>query len=444
MNSIRGRLLVWLLLSWSFAGMVAAVILYRTAQSEANQVFDHHLKQVALTLRDQPFEDQDIMGTLEEEADYDFVVQVWDESRVKLYSSHTEASLPQVATAGYTTIQHGGETWRVFLLTQEGPFIQVAQPMAVRQSRAANLALRTVTPFLVLMPIMGLIIGLTVSKGLAPLESFARAIRERDHHSLEPIVQHDASVELKPMLQELNDLLARLRSAMDAQRAFTADAAHELRTPLTALQLQAQLAERAQDPQAREEAFEQLRAGLKRSIQLVQQLLALARTEPGVPLRRREFVDLTALLRETVVEYTNLAQAKGVDLGIPRSDTVSITGDAEGLRALVRNLIDNGVRYTQEGGKVDVALYVTEDGPRLEVSDNGPGIPLEERERVFDRFHRGDGALLGDTSGSGLGLAIVKNVARQHAAQVTLHDVPEPSGLMVRVQFRAPVASSGE
>lgn len=435
MTSIRTRLLLWLLLAWSVAGVLGAIIIYRTAQSEANQLFDYHLKQIALTLQDQPFEDQDILGTLEEEADYDFVIQVWDESRVKLYSSHTQASLPQAVTPGFSALDYAERTWRVFLLTQAGLNIQVAQPISVRQNRAAKLALRTVTPFLLVLPVIGVLIWFTVNKGLAPIDYVARAIRQRDHQSLDPITDSDSPIELKPMLSELNDLMQRLRLALEAQRAFTADAAHELRTPLTALQLQAQLAERAKDPEERRKAFGQLRAGLKRGIHLVTQLLTLARSEAGAASRKQMRINLRDLAREVVIEYVNIAQSKQIDLGITRDAEVEVLGDAEGLRAMIGNLIENSIRYTPAGGKVDFALTATDEGPRIEISDTGPGILIEERERVFDRFHRGQGVTQASSPGSGLGLAIVKNVAQRHSAVVTLHDVEGASGLMVRVQF---------
>ncbi|MFN0314966.1 MAG: ATP-binding protein [Burkholderiales bacterium] len=435
MRSIRARLLLWLLLVLCAAGALAALTIYRTAYREASEVFDYHLKQIALTLRDQPFEDQDILGTLEEEAEYDFTIQVWDENRTKLYSSHAETRLSPQSKPGYSSVNQGEGTWRVFVLAQDGLNIQVAQPMAVRQKRAARLALNTVLPFLILLPFIGLLIWITVSKGLSPLNTLAQDLKQRDHTSLAPIEEQELPAELQPMVSELNHLLGRLSHALEAQRAFTADAAHELRTPLTALQLQVQLAERAQDDQARGQAFESLKAGLRRSIHLVNQLLTLARNEPGVSVRQGKPAELGQIMRQVAMEHSGIAQKKSVDLGVVRADNVSVIGDTEALHAMIGNLVGNAVRYTPPGGKIDLAVIATEDGPRVEVTDNGPGIPASERERVFDRFYRGEAAATEGETGSGIGLAIVKNVAQRHGATVTLHEPATSSGLVVRIQF---------
>ncbi|MSQ59968.1 MAG: two-component sensor histidine kinase [Betaproteobacteria bacterium] len=434
-RSIRARLLLWLLLVLCVAGILAALIIYRTAYQEASEVFDYHLKQIALTLRDQPFEDQDILGTLEEEAEYDFTIQVWNENRTKLYSSHAERILPPQSKPGYSYVEQTEGTWRVFVLSQDGLSIQVAQPMGVRQKRAARLALNTVLPFLILLPVMGVLIWIIVSKGLSPLNVLAQDLKQRDHTSLAPLSEQELPDELQPLVSELNHLLGRLSHALEAQRAFTADAAHELRTPLTALQLQVQLAERAPDDVARGQAFEFLKSGLRRGIHLVNQLLTLARNEPGVYVRQGKPTDLGQLVRQAAVEHAGIAQKKSVDLGVVRADKVSVMGDTEALLAMIGNVVGNAVRYTPPGGRIDLSVMATEEGPRVEVTDSGPGIPEAERERVFDRFYRGESASVDGETGSGIGLAIVKNVAQRHGATVTLHEPATGSGLVVRIQF---------
>jgi two-component system, OmpR family, sensor kinase len=288
---------------------------------------------------------------------------------------------------------------------------------------------------LILLPVMGLLIWITVSKGLSPLNTLAQDLKQRDHTSLAPFAEKELPAELQPMVSELNHLLGRLSHALEAQRAFTADAAHELRTPLTALQLQVQLAERAQDGPSRELAFEFLRGGLRRSIHLVNQLLTLARNEPGVSLRLGKPAELGHLVRRVAVEHAVIAQEKSVDLGVIRADNVSVMGDTEALHAMIGNVVGNAVRYTPPGGKIDLSVFSTEDGPRIEVTDSGPGIAASERERVFDRFYRGETAAVEGETGSGIGLAIVKNVAQRHGATVTLHEPSTGSGLVVRIQF---------
>jgi two-component system, OmpR family, sensor kinase len=418
MTSIRGRLLTWLLSALVTAGLATTFLVYQTAHQEADHIFDYHLKQIALTLRDQPFEDQDILGTLEEEAEYDFVIQIWDAERTKLYSSHAQSGLPQQAWPGFETMKHNGKLWRVFVLADEDVHIQISQPMANRQAQAARLALRTVMPFLVLLPLMALLIWLTVRKGMAPLDTLAGDLKQRDHTSLLPFSNLGLPVELQPMVGELNDLLDRLSRALEAQRAFTADAAHELRTPLTALHLQMQLAERARDPDEQNAAFEMMRTGLARCSHLVNQLLTLARNELGGAARKPEIVDLSQVAREVVIEQAMLAQAKKIDLGLTRDDPVRLLGDSEGLRAMIGNLVNNAIRHSPEHGKIDVSISLHDQEALLEISDTGPGIPEADRERVFDRFYRREES---KESGSGIGLAIVKSVALRHGARVTLH-----------------------
>jgi two-component system OmpR family sensor kinase len=221
---------------------------------------------------------------------------------------------------------------------------------------------------------------------------------------------------------------------MQTQREFVADAAHELRTPLTALQLQVQLARRARSDEERQAAFADLEAGLKRATHLVQQLLTLARQEPEAADEPPRTVDLAALAAQVVGEYAPLAATRGIDLGLAHADAVSVFGHDASLRALLANLVDNAVRYTPGGGQVDVTVRHDGDRAVLAVRDTGPGVPAEERERVFDRFYRREGT---GVDGSGLGLAIVKAIAERHGATIALEDGPGGKGLVVRISLPA-------
>jgi two-component system, OmpR family, sensor kinase len=243
-------------------------------------------------------------------------------------------------------------------------------------------------------------------------------------------------LEVQPLVRALNGLLERLATALDIQKAFVADAAHELRTPLAAVQIQAQLVARAKDDATRSEALADLQAGVTRATRLAEQLLALARSEPDSFAAARA-IDLRALLHDCVAAYAPLAQNRGVDLGIEASEAATLIGDADSLRVMFNNLVDNATKYTPRGGRVDVSLHVVEGHPVVRIADSGPGIELAERDRVFDRFYRvGEGATRArtDVAGSGLGLAIVRRIATQHHAAVTLDESPA-SGLQVNVRF---------
>jgi two-component system OmpR family sensor kinase len=260
----------------------------------------------------------------------------------------------------------------------------------------------------------------------------ARAVEARTPTALQPLPDAGVPVEIQPLIAALNDLLRRLDRTLGAQRQFVADAAHELRTPLTALRLQIQLAERAATAEERAAAFATVKEGLTRSAHLIDQLLTLARQEPGVTEPLAGNVDLNDLARQVIAEHTLLAASKTVDLGMGRGDTVTVSGDRDSLHIMLRNLVDNAVRYTPAGGKIDVSVFAGPEGPVLEVTDSGPGIAPADRARIFDRFYRGAGQ---EISGSGLGLAIVKNIADRHHARVILAEGPGAKGLAASVIF---------
>jgi len=240
--------------------------------------------------------------------------------------------------------------------------------------------------------------------------------------------------EIEPLAAELNRLLARLDEAFAAQRAFIADAAHELRSPLTALRLQLQLLDRAPDAAARRTAQDSLGAAVERAIHLVEQLLTLARSDPGESAGGFERLDLAAAAAQALTETHALAESRHIDLSLEREGDVPVRGDRDALRTLARNLVDNAVRYTPSGGSVRVLCHAEAAGAKLEVIDTGPGIAAADRARVFDRFYRRANA---NETGTGLGLAIVKAIAARHGAQIVLDDAPS-GGLHVTVSFPPP------
>jgi two-component system OmpR family sensor kinase len=270
-----------------------------------------------------------------------------------------------------------------------------------------------------------------------------RALDTRHPEALDPLPDNRLPAEVRPVVDALNGLLERLATALDTQKAFVADAAHELRTPLAAVQIQSQLVARAKDDASRKEALEDLQAGITRATRLAEQLLALARSEPDGKSATTP-VDLHALLDDCVGAYVLLAQQRGVDLGIEANEAATINGDANSLRVMFSNLIDNATKYTPRGGRVDVSLQLDEGQPLVRIADSGQGIPADERERVFDRFYRvGSGASRArtDVAGSGLGLAIVRRIALQHDATVTLSE-SETGGLLVSVRFNGTLSGS--
>ncbi|MBI2318556.1 MAG: HAMP domain-containing protein, partial [Betaproteobacteria bacterium] len=397
--------------------------------AEANELLDKHLKQTAVSLP------QDSFGPLpplrlENWAIADeLVVQIWERDGAQVYFSHPGSRLPPRAQLGFSDVVTENGRWRVYSALERNNVVQVAQEMRNRRTLAAGMAFRTIVPLLLLLPVLGLLVWLTVGRGLRPLRQMASALAQRTPASLHALPEAGLPIEIGPLVHALNDLLARLARALEAQKAFVADAAHELRTPLAAVQLQIQLAERATSGPEREAAFAELRRGVARSTRVVQQLLTLAREEPGVAECTLGAVDLAEVARAVVAEHAALAAQKNIDLGISREEPASVTGDAEALRVMLGNLVNNAIRYTPPDGRVDVAIAAADGKAVVEIADTGPGIPEAERERVFDRFYRGPGT---QSQGSGLGLAIVKSIAERHGARIDLACGP---GLKVAVSF---------
>jgi two-component system, OmpR family, sensor kinase len=436
-SSLRARLLAWLLGGVVLVGATGGWIVYRNALSEADAFFDYHLRQTALLLRDQPVEYLLPQQIAPADAAYDFVVQVWSLDGVRVYLSRPHAVLPEITTLGFSTVSTAEGRWRVYGAQALTRVIQVAQPMSEREQRAAQLALRTLAPFALLLPALALLIWLAVGHSLRPLERLTGLVKARRVNALEPLPDTQLPDEVRPLVGALNELLARLGAALGRERAFMADAAHELRTPLTALHLQMDMLARASGEAERGAAMERLSEGVQRANRLVEQMLALAREEPRTPPRRVP-VTLEPLARACVAELLPLADARHIDLGLTAARPLTVSGDPDALRTLLRNLVDNAVRYGGEGGRVDVSVEEggSADAPRaqLAVTDSGPGIPPEERARVLDRFYRRAGTA---PPGSGLGLAIVKAIADGHGATLTLTAGPDGRGLRVIVSFPA-------
>ncbi len=434
MTSLRDTLLVWLLGAVALIGLGGGWISYRNALGEANDFFDEHLRQTALLLRDQARGFETSPRLPQEVPEYDFVVQVWSMDGVRVYLSRPHAVLPGLTTLGLSTATTSTGTWRVYGVETQGQVIQVAQPMGVRQQRAVRLALRTLLPFAVLLPALAMLVVWIVRRSVRPVQVFADSLRARRPDDFRPVRVRGLPDEVRPVATALNELLSRLHQSVERERAFIADAAHELRTPLTALKLQLQSLEAA-GPDGRAAAVRDLESGVERASRVIGQLLAAAREDHGAD-RERQSLALTELVRRVVAEFVPLAEARGIDMGIVEAEAVQVSGDADALRTLLGNLLDNAIRYTPPGGRVDVA--VTRDSvpsPRavLSVTDTGPGIPESERERVFDRFHRVPGT---QGSGSGLGLSLVRSVARHHGGDVELGS-SDASGLRVRVWLPA-------
>ncbi|WP_431131079.1 ATP-binding protein [Variovorax paradoxus] len=433
-GSLRARLLWFLLAAIVLAAGAQALVAYRTVLKEADDIFDYHMQQMALSLRAGLPPSAAVGGIGSGEQNFDFVVQVWTADGVRIFESAEQAALPQLAVLGFADVRARGTTYRVFSMQTSGLVIQVAQDMAARRNMAGALALRTIAPVALMAPLLMLVVWWVVSRSLAPVARVRKQVASRQADDLSAVSEEDLPDEVRPLVQELNLLFDRVRHAFDAQKHFVADAAHELRSPLAALKLQVQGLQRAPDAAARDLAVSRLVAGIDRATRLVEQMLALARHEASMAAGAKpQPVDLAEVARLAISDAVAAAQARGIDVGVSHADAGAVVnGQPEALRMLLRNLIDNAVKYTPEQGRVDVGIAMNGSAVELSVDDSGPGLPEEERARVLDRFYRSGEP---QAPGSGLGLAIVKSIADLHGASVMLAASPSLGGLRVLVRF---------
>lgn len=435
MKSLRLRLFVFLLFAAVLTALVIGTITYQRTLAQNENLLDYQLRQMALSLRDQGVVTHP-EGTRPGE-ELEVVIQIWTSDGSMLYLSRPGDPLLAQATLGYTDVEANQQRWRVFSLAAKNRVIQVAQPVSLRRDIAASATLRSLAPLLAFVPLMALLIWWTVGNSLASLKRLTAEVEQRDARSLEDVSEHDLPSEITPLASALNALLERLKRVFANQRAFVANAAHELRSPLTALKLQLQLLDRAPDNAAKNDALDKLNQAVDRATHLIEQLLSAAQTDPSDSSTTLQSTNLAETTRQVIADLFVFAQTRHLTVELDAPEQLAISADPARLRMLTRNLLDNAVRYTPEGGTLTVSVENRADNALLIVEDSGPGITESERKQVFQRFYRGIG---NNQNGSGLGLAIVKNIVEQHGAQIELA-TSRYGGLKVVVIFSSAALS---
>jgi two-component system sensor histidine kinase TctE len=454
LNSLRLQLLGWLLVPLAVVVAVNTWAIYTNAIETATVVQDRMLLGAVRIIAEQTYyKDGELHvevppAALElfESSSQDRVFYRVASPRGALLLGYAELPAPQLALAADETRHFDavvrGEAVRVAAFAQpmfgpsaQGPvLIEVAQTMRAHRALASQIWKQAVRQELLMLALAIALVWLGLRRGLMPVLRLRDQVLRRKPGTLEPLDAASAPRELTPLADAMNDYVRRLDEHMSAHGRFIAYASHQLRTVLTVLNTQVSYALGNADPAAREDALRGIRDGVQQGIRLVNQLLLLFTAEAGAaqPLREAE-VDLAEVVQRVLEELAALAQARNIDLGFERKgEAATVRGTPSMLHELVANLVDNAIRYTPPGGVVTAAVLGSTSGVTLCVEDNGPGIPAEQRERVFERFYRlhDDGP-----GGSGLGLPIVREIAAASRADVRLSDPPSGNGLVVSVTF---------
>lgn len=450
-RSLQRELSWWLLSAIGGIAAATAIVTFVSALEDVHEAQDRHLLQTSdLIGRIGPFGAPGLplrgsSGISNIDLGQRIVLRILaDSSGPRPLSGQRSPAFSSTLSDGIQTVQVGNDRWRVYVATKaNGLRLAVAQQTAARDALARAQALRALLPFLVLVPLLLLLVGVLVRQMFKPLRIMAMDLSRRAGDDLGHLDARALPSEVVPFIAAINSLLDWVSQSLAQQRRFVADAAHELRSPLTAMSLQAEFLNGTALPEEARVRLGALREGLARSRILLDQLLSMARYQE-LRMETKEKTSLRGVVRDVLEDLMPLAVRKHIDIGVVGDDDALIDAHQIDLTVLVKNLVDNAIRYTPEGGSVDIRIQANGLPVLLEVCDTGPGIALHERERVFDAFYRvlGSGQV-----GSGLGLAIVRAIAVSIDAQVTLSErAPGQQGLAVRVMFGASAhaARSGE
>ncbi|GAC1536255.1 MAG: sensor histidine kinase [Myxococcales bacterium] len=456
-RSLRTQLLLWLLIPLGGLCVVGATLARLTVRAAIDAAYDKSLHAAALAISEHlrmegPRPEVDLPPVALE------MLDTVDQDRVFYSVSYRAADRHSVFITGYDDLpapppaapgkavfydaEYRGERIRIAALATAMPadppllvVTQVAETVRGRRGLIQTILAQAMGQQLFLLVLGGAIVWIGVTRGLSSLRDLSGEVARRTASDLEPLPPHHAPEEVSPLIAAIDQLMSRVRDAIAVQRRFIADASHQLRTPLAVLRTQAESALREREPEAVREALAQLRDHSQATSHLASQLLSLARAEPAADLPvKADLVDLVAVAREACAALVPEALSRKVDLGFEEQGPASMRGQEILVRELIANLVDNALRYAPAG---TITVRVGRPGPgrvSLVVEDDGPGIPPEERGRVFDRFYRIRGTQ-GD--GAGLGLAIVREIARRHGGTVSLSEGPGGRGLRVEVRFPA-------
>jgi len=438
MCSLRHALLIWLLPLFVLVGVGSAGFSYWSYNRMVSTFMDDQMEQLAQSIATN--EDYGRPPAVTRERVYDggtYVTQVYGADGRLQASGLPELGAGLQPASGFHDLLQDGRRWRVYATPPTGPAqarVQVLQSSDFRSRLAAGRAGAAIAPILILLPLSMLVLWSVVAAVSRAVQDISAQAAQQDENNISELTLDRVPYEIKPLVTSFNHLLARLRDAFAAQRRFVQDAAHELRTPITAVALQLENVRRDLPAGACAQSFGQLESGVLRAQRLVDQMLKMSRQESS-PSDPSATVDLHVQVRDSINTLISLADQRHIDLGLvgdlDATPPMPVRCAAGDFRSVLDNLIENALRYTPEGGVVDVRLLNEGGRPAIEVVDSGPGIPPELLGRVFDRFFRVPGT---GARGSGLGLAITQSAAQRCGMQVTLRNRVDRSGLIARIE----------
>lgn len=433
MRSLRARLAFALFLLLTCVGVAAVAAAYLVVESEPDDLLDDQLRQIAMFVGDEarplPPPDPPI------EAHDAVLIVIRDGSGKIIRRSDDSVDLPPATETGFSDVVANGEGWRTYAIVTADRVIQAAQREETRDELANEAAFHAVAPIVLLIPLSWIVLGVLVTRLFRPLDALTEELRVAPAERNRPLSTDGLPSEVAPLVEQVNGLLSRQNELLELRKRFVSDAAHQLRTPLTALQLQVSNLARAPGSYAVAAEVSEIRRGIRRMTRLTSQLLDLARAEAPDDPAAVHATDLSLALRRVIETVLPLANERGVDLGVV-SDVIAKVGCREqDLTASLMNVIDNAVRYTPTGGRVDVASAFAGIGVEVTVRDTGPGVEHGDLDRVFERFARVGGAVDNGAAdgGAGLGLAIVRAAAARSGMEVRLENASAPRGLRVTI-----------
>lgn len=343
---------------------------------------------------------------------------------------------PTSSERGFRNLVLQGHKWRTFTMqNRAGLLIRIGEVSDNRRNIVHGLVVEHMVPLFIGLPLLALLVSFAVKRGLRPLDLLAQQLALRLPGSRQPVAVEHTPREITPLIVSLNQQIEQLEDTIEREHRFASDVAHELRTPLAATMIHLESAQIAENAHDIEFTLQSAQNALARLARRIEQILALARLEAGAASQQRQPIDLIALATETIEELAPIIAEKGIALSLNHTDdAVRVDGHEVALTAMLRNLIENALRYSGNRGRVEISIDKAGAHAVIDVCDDGPGIPAERRELVFERFRR---AVESESRGYGLGLSIVQRTVQMHRATIELGDSPFGRGLRVRIRMDA-------